>query len=119
MFEVEIYEDANGNSPISSLIEELNKRAKTSKKERVRLKKIAEYIELLKAYGTRAGLPATKHLEDDIWELRPNDDRFLLAYWKDNKFILLHHFLKKTKKTPRREIEKAKHNLQDLFERGV
>ncbi len=117
MFEVEIFEDANGNSPISIFVEELNRRAKTDKGARIRLKKIAEYTELLKAFGTRAGLPSTKHLEDDIWELRPNNDRILFAYWRDNKFILLHHFVKKTKKTPRREIDKAKRNLKDLLER--
>ncbi|MGI6607181.1 MAG: type II toxin-antitoxin system RelE/ParE family toxin [Peptococcia bacterium] len=33
-------------------------------------------------------------------------------------WILLHHFLKKTKKTPRREIEQAKRNLTDYLERS-
>ena len=118
MFEVDIYEDARGQSPISDFIEDLNKRAKTNKNARIRLKKIVEYIELLKAYGTRAGLPATRHLDGDIWELRPLNDRILLAYWKDNKFILLHHFVKKSKKTPRKEIEQAKLNLSDVLLRG-
>jgi phage-related protein len=117
MYEIEIYEDEKGDSPITEFIETLNRNAKTNKQERVRLKKIAEYIELLKAFGTRAGLPATRHIEDDIWELRPNNDRVLFAYWKDKRFLLLHHFVKKTKKTPRREIEKAKHNLKDFLER--
>ena len=30
-----------------------------------------------------------------------------------------YHFVKKTQKTPRREIEKAKRELKDLKERGV
>ena len=52
--------------------------------------------------------PVTKHLDGEIWELRPLRNRFLYAYYKDNRFVILHHFLKKTQKTPKREIEQAK-----------
>lgn len=38
---------------------------------------------------------------------------------EDNTFILLHHFIKKTRKTPRREIIKAKNNLNDFLERNT
>jgi phage-related protein len=118
MFEIEIYEDAKGKSPIADFLDALNEKAKTSKNERIRLKKIVEYLELLKNYGTRAGVPATKHLDGEIWELRPTMDRILFAYWKDNKYVLLHHFVKKTNKTPKREIEKAKYILIDFLERS-
>lgn len=118
MYEIEIYEDKDGNSPIADFIEDLNTKANTSKSYRIRLKKISEYLELLKAYGTRAGLPSTRHIEEDIWELRPTQDRILFAYWKNNKFLLLHHFVKKTQKTPRREIDQAKRNLADFLERS-
>ncbi len=39
MCEIEIYEDAKGNSPISGYLESLNEKAQTSKSERIRLKK--------------------------------------------------------------------------------
>ncbi len=39
MFQIEIYEDVKGNSPISEYLESLNEKAKTSKSERIRLKK--------------------------------------------------------------------------------
>ena len=42
------------------------------------------------------------------WELRPLRDRILFAYVKDNTFLLLTYFIKKTQKTPAREIERAK-----------
>jgi len=64
------------------------------------------------------GEPYTKHLDGEIWELRPFDDRILFAGWKDGKFILLHHFVKKTNKTPRREIKKAITNLKDYIQRA-
>lgn len=75
-------------------------------------------MQLLKAYDTRTGLPAIKYIEGDIWKLRPTQGRILFAYWKDDKFILLHHFVKKMKKTPRREIDQAKRNLKDFLERS-
>jgi len=54
-------------------------------------------IEALKKFGTRAGLPYVKHIDGDIWELRPLQDRFFFFYWRDNTFIFLHYFVKKTK----------------------
>lgn len=47
-----------------------------------------------------------------------NNSNSIFYYFRDNTFILLHHFLKKTKKTPRREIEQAKRNLADHLERS-
>lgn len=119
MFEVEIYEDRNGKCEIAEWLTLLNDKAKTSKDSRVRLKKIVEYIEMLKRFGTQIGTPVTKHIVGtDLWELRPTNDRVFFAYWKDDTFVLLHHFAKKTQKTPKREIERAERNLKDFLERG-
>ena len=119
MFEVKIYRDRSGRSEIAEWIEELNARAATSKDSRVRLKKLVEYVEYLKAFGTQIGEPAVKHIHGtDLWELRPTSDRVFFFYWRDNTFVLLHHFVKKTQKTPAREIEQAKRNLKDFLERG-
>ena len=119
MFYITFYEDSNGKSPVADYINELDKAAQTNKSSRVRLGKIIRYMSLLEQYGTRAGLPASKHIEDDIWELRPENDRFFYAYWKEKTFVILHHFTKKTQKTPRSEIEQAKRNLEDFLERSV
>lgn len=59
-----------------------------------------------------------KHLDGEIWELRPMNGRILFAAWHKCSYVLLHYFTKKTQKTPRREIEKAKRELADLIERG-
>ena len=74
-------------------------------------------IRLLQDHGTRLGENITKHLEEDIWELRPGRNRVLFFYHKDDTYVLLHHFLKKTQKTPRREIEKAKSERNDWITR--
>jgi phage-related protein len=57
-------------------------------------------------------------LEGDIWELRPLRDRIFFAGIKGGKYVLLHHYFKKTQKTPRREIEKAKREWEDFKERS-
>jgi phage-related protein len=59
-----------------------------------------------------------KHLEGEIWELRPVRDRILFVAWMGDKFLLLHHFVKKTQKTPKREMEQAKRNLADFTARS-
>lgn len=118
MYRIEFYEDKNGKSDVADFIRNLNAKAATSKESRINFNKIVAYLDMLEEMGTRIGEPVTKHLDGEIWELRPLRNRFLYAYYKDNKFIILHHFLKKTQKTPRHEIEQAKRNLQDYLERN-
>lgn len=89
-----------------------------SKDSRVKFNKIGQYIKVLQEKGSQAGEPFVKHLDSDIWELRPLRDRILFAGIVDGRFVLLHHFMKKTQKTPAREIAQAKRELADYIERG-
>lgn len=118
MYEIVFYENKKRKSEIIDYIKELNTKASTSKECRINFNKIVAYMDMLEELGTRVGEPVTKHLDGEIWELRPLKNRFLYAYYKDNKFIILHHFIKKTQKTPKREIEQAKRNLEDYLERN-
>ena len=118
MFEVEFYEDRQGSQPIKEMLIVLREKARTSKDARIQYEKILTYIVALESYGTRVGKPTVKHIDGDLWELRPLSHRVFFFYWKDNKFVLLHHFIKKTQKTPGKEIEQAKRNLQDFLERN-
>lgn len=108
MYNIEFYEDANGHSQVWNFLEDLRIKAQTIKDARIQYKQLSLYIQLLADNGTQLNENITKHLEDDIWELRPGNNRVLYFYFKDNTFVLLHQFRKKTQKTPRREIEKAK-----------
>ena len=117
MHAIYFYKDKQGNQPVLDYMRELVRR--DSKDSRIKLNKLNDYIELLSQHGTRAGEPYIKHLDAEIWELRPLRDRILFVAWLDGSFVLLHHFVKKTQKTPRREIEKAKRALQDLKESGL
>ena len=116
MYKIIFYRDVKGNEPVFQYIQELS--SKTNKDSRINLTKIQDYINTLKMYGTSAGEPYMKHLEEDIWELRPIRNRIFFAAYTDDGFILLHHFLKKTQKTPKREIERDKNELEDFRERS-
>lgn len=116
MHKVHFYRDKNGNEPVAEYIGELAR--KKDKDSRIKLNKIRDYIKVLSEYGTQAGEPYIKHLDGEIWELRPLRDRILFVGWVNGGYVLLHHFMKKTQKTPAREIEQAKRELADLIERG-
>lgn len=117
MHKIYFYKDKNGREPVLEYLAELT--GKKDKDSRIKANKIGDYIEILRQYGTLAGEPYMKHIDGEIWELRPLRDRIFFAAWTGNGFILLHHFVKKTQKTPAREIEKAKREYKDIMERGV
>lgn len=117
MYEIIFYEDANGNNPVLEYLKSLAK--SNGKDSRIRLKKAQDYINALKTYGATLGEPYMKHLDGEIWELRPVGDRILFAAFVNNKYVLLHQFQKKTQKTPPREIERAKKELADFKERSA
>ncbi len=111
MYEIHFYRDKNGKEPVKEYIARLA--AKKDKDSRIKLNKIMDYVKTLSEYGTRAGKPYVKHIDGDIWELRPLRDRILFAAWDGSGFVLLHVFMKRTQKTPQKEIERAKRNLDD------
>ena len=117
MYKIVFYENEHGENNVRDFILGLKAKARTSKEARVNLNKIVAYIDALEEYGTRVGQPVTKHLDGDIWELRPLSNRILYAYYKDDTFVLLHHFTKKTQKTPPAEIALAKREIEDYRRR--
>lgn len=116
MYSIRFYKDKDGREPLKEYLKELG--AKTDKNSRINFNKIRDYIKILSEYGTRAGEPYVKHLDGEIWELRPLRNRILFFAYDGKQYILLSHFIKKTQKTPKREIEKAKNLINDYAERS-
>lgn len=116
MHSIHFYTDRNGKAPVKEYIAGLA--ARKDKDSRIKLNKIRDYVGSLRRYGTQLGEPYIKHLDGEIWELRPIRDRILFAAWDGQDFILLHQFMKRTRKTPQREIAQAKRNLADYLERS-
>lgn len=116
MYSIKIYEDRYGKSEIKEYIRNL--RQNTCKDSKIKFNKIISYMRILSENGLSIGEPYIKYLGDEIWELRPLRDRILFGCWNNNKFILLSIFTKKTQKTPKNEIEKAKRLLKDYIKRS-
>ena len=117
MYEVVFYVDKNGYSEIYDEFMELANKSSKNKDARIQFNQITYCIELLKHQGTKLPEKITKHLQGEIWELRPGNNRVMYFYFENNTYVLLHMFRKKTQKTPKEEIEKAKKEVLDYKSR--
>ena len=116
MYKVIFYQNAKGKNEVNNYIPELRKN--NSKNNNIKLNKIISYLKMLELYELRLGEPYIKHINKGIWELRPLRDRILFAAFDNNKFIILTYFVKKTNKTPTREIIRAKKCFDEYIIRG-
>jgi len=110
------YKDKHGREPIAEMLKDLAEKAKTSKHARINKEKILTYIRALESYGTRIGAPVIKHIDGDIWELRPLDNRILFFYWKDDIRDVARLDTLLAVFDEQRRIEQAKRNLADFLE---
>lgn len=116
-YNIIFYEKQDGTSEIWDFLENLRHKSLTSKDARIQYKQVSLYIELLQNNGTYLPETVTKHIEDNIWELRPGNNRIFYFYYDNNDYVLLHSFRKKTNKTPRKEIIRAKSERDDYLSR--
>ena len=77
--------------------------------------------ELIKAVGLgRVGAPHIKHLSGPLWEMRMKGkdgiSRALYVTVREKRVVVVRVFAKKTRKTPRREIELALQRAQEVLE---
>ena len=117
MFNIEFYKTVKGYSDIFEFLEALRIKAGTSKDARIQYSQVLRCIELLQENGTNLPIGIVKHLQDEIWELRPGNNRVFLFYYDKNTYVLLHHYQKKTQKTPKREISRAITEMNDYISR--
>ncbi len=117
-YEILFYRTAKGRSSVEEFLNSLDKQAQGDKKSYKLFEKIYFYLEVLEKYGPRAGFPYTKYIGDSLWELRPKDYRIFFFLWYENRIILLHCFQKKSQKTTKKEIEKARQRMDDWMKNG-
>ena len=110
MFTVEFYETEDGEKPVRDFLISLEPKMRT---------KMAKMIKLLGEKGTELREPFTKPLEDGIFELRTiqgsNISRALFFFYVNNKIVITNGFIKKTPKTPGKEIALAKYRRKDYL----
>jgi phage-related protein len=74
---------------------------------------------LIKSRGLeRVGAPYVKHIQGDIWEMRLKGrdgiSRALYVVAKPKRVVVVRVFVKKTQKTPRKEIELALARVKEI-----
>lgn len=75
-------------------------------------------LELMERHGANLGSPHTEPMGDGLFEIRAKAQegigRGLLCYLKGNEIIVLHAFVKKSKKTPKKELSIAKQRQKEV-----
>jgi phage-related protein len=81
--------------------------------------RLSRVIELIQAHGLeRVHEPHVKHLEGPLWEMRLKDRtgiaRAIYVTVIGKRVVIVRVFVKKTQKTPRREIELALERAKEV-----
>lgn len=109
---VEFYQAEGGKQPAKEFISELDHHTRA---------KIMAMIVMLQKNGPEMREPYSKHLDDGLFELRASAGslsiRMIFFYGDDGKIILTNGFLKKTRKTPLKELRRAKEYKADYYSR--
>jgi phage-related protein len=105
-YKVKFYTDPKTNkSYVFEYIDDLDEKQRA---------KILKFIEFLRQHEGKLDEPYSKHIKDKIRELRVDfgKNRYRIFYFTFVKknIILLHAFLKHTRKTPENEIKIAENN---------
>ncbi|KPA16256.1 protein containing DUF891 [Candidatus Magnetomorum sp. HK-1] len=86
---------------------------------------LARYLRLtdmMIKFGPNLGLPHTKQIENGLYELRLKSkegiSRVFYCTKTAKKIIMLHSFIKKSQKTPKKEIKIAKLRKKEVVNNG-
>ena len=83
---------------------------------------LARYLhltDLMLEFGPNLGMPHTRALKDKLFELRMKGKegigRVFFCAKTDKNIIILHSFVKKSQKTPEKELRIARKRLAEVF----
>ena len=95
------------NSQLKEFIQKLPKHSSS---------KAGRLIDLLEVFGNKLNMPYSKQLGDNLHELRARGQQEIriLYCFKNSNAVIVHIFIKKTQKTPRREIKIALNRISLL-----
>ena len=79
--------------------------------------KIIWMIKLLKEHGKVLPKTYLKRLtgSKNLWELRPGFYRIFLSFIQEKNILLIHAIIKKTQKTPKKDIKLVKKRLNEYL----
>ncbi len=82
------------------------------------LARYLRYSDRMEVYGADLGMPHTRAMGDGLFELRLKSSegiaRVFYCTVVGNKIVILHQFIKKTDKTPARELTTAKRKMKEI-----
>ena len=82
------------------------------------LARFIRYAERTEEHGPNLGMPHTLAMGDGLFELRLKAGegiaRVFYCTIVDRRIVMLHHFVKKSQKTPRKELEIARKRLKEV-----
>jgi len=84
--------------------------------EKSTIAKILRTIDLLEYFGYQLGLPQSKKVKSNLFELRIRGQQEVRIFYtfKNSAAILLHGFTKKSQKIPKQELRQAIKKMRDL-----
>ncbi len=68
-------------------------------------------------FGWPLGMPLVRKIDSDLWEIRVKLDQKIARFFfpvQNNTIILLHGFIKKSQKTPSKDLETAQKRLKQI-----
>jgi phage-related protein len=75
-------------------------------------------LEMIEEFGPALGKPHTTPMGNGLFEIRAKGKegigRAFFCAVKGQEIVILHSFIKKTQKTPMKELEKARRRLKEL-----
>lgn len=75
-------------------------------------------VEMIEKFGPNLGRPHTAPMGDGLFEIRAKGKegigRSLFCMMKGKEIVILHSFVKKTQKTPKKELETAQKRLKEI-----
>jgi phage-related protein len=76
------------------------------------------YAERMEVYGPDLGMPHTRAMGGGLFELRIKSAEGIASMFYCTvvvrRIVFLHHFVKKTDKTPRKELETSRERMKDI-----
>ena len=113
-YQVEFFVKGSGEVPAENFINSLDVKMTA---------KIYRLLMMISENGSDLRKPYSEHLEDGIFELRAkvgtNITRILYFFFVERRVVVTNGFVKKTQKTPKNEIEKAKIYREEYTRRFI
>ena len=107
ILQISFFQSGNGSEPVRRWLKKLDKEARRG---------IGEDLKTVQ-FGWPLGMPLVRSLGGGLWEVRsriPNGIARVIFVMKRQTMVLLHGFVKKSQKTPSRDLEVARQRAKCL-----